>query len=295
MKLYRFEDIDATLKLIPLCVRRALDLAGSRLSLSTWHTLELEVRGELAECGSAESVALDRVLGLLARLSPTPARIEAVADPDAARVPLEVSEALGSSAPLASGTWASLTALDRYVLFKLATGGKVERLRAAYPEIVGQSGVSSHLGPQGGVRMVSTSKKAISERRALAESAVTLGDTAFKALVGNTAPKGDVLGAARLAGIMAAKKTSELIPLCHPIALSQCEISLEPDEATRQVRILAAVTAMDRTGVEMEATVAASVAGLTVYDMLKGLDRRIELGPTRLLEKTGGKSGDFQA
>jgi cyclic pyranopterin phosphate synthase len=108
------------------------------------------------------------------------------------------------------------------------------------------------------------------------------------------APKGDVLAAARIAGIMAAKRTPELIPLCHGVALTHVAVDLEIDEPAAAVRVTATAEALDRTGVEMEAMVAVSAACLTIYDMLKGIDREMVLGDIRLLEKSGGRSGHFR-
>ena len=141
--------------------------------------------------------------------------------------------------------------------------------------------------------MVDVAEKAPTHRRAVAESTVTMSAAAFERLRAADVAKGDVLGTARLAGIMGAKRTSELIPLCHPVALSKVTVDLELDDAARAVHIVAVAEAIDRTGVEMEALVAASVAGLTVYDMLKGVDRAMVIGPTVLVEKSGGRSGAF--
>jgi cyclic pyranopterin phosphate synthase len=116
---------------------------------------------------------------------------------------------------------------------------------------------------------------------------------AFARVQSQSVPKGDVLGTARLAGIMAAKRTAELIPLCHPLALTKLALSLELDASQNAISVQATVEAFDRTGVEMEALTAVSVAALTVYDMLKGIDRSMEIGPTRLLSKRGGRTGDF--
>jgi cyclic pyranopterin phosphate synthase len=118
---------------------------------------------------------------------------------------------------------------------------------------------------------------------------------AFERLENATAPKGDVLGTARLAGIQGAKRTSDLIPLCHPLSLTHAEVRFETDAPRSRVRVLAEVEVVDRTGVEMEALVAATTAALTIYDMLKSIDRGMTLGPSRLLEKSGGRSGDFVA
>ncbi|HEY4160005.1 MAG TPA: cyclic pyranopterin monophosphate synthase MoaC [Polyangiaceae bacterium] len=142
--------------------------------------------------------------------------------------------------------------------------------------------------------MVSVSDKAPSLRRAVAETRITMSEAAFEKIRTGSAAKGDVLSTARIAGMMAAKRTSELIPLCHPLALTKLELSLELETEARCVRVSAAVEAFDRTGVEMEAMTAVSVAALTVYDMLKAVDRAMEIGSTRLLEKSGGRSGEFR-
>jgi cyclic pyranopterin phosphate synthase len=141
--------------------------------------------------------------------------------------------------------------------------------------------------------MVDVAQKQASHRHAVAESRVTMNAEAFARVKSATVPKGDVLGTARIAGIMAAKRTSELIPLCHPLSLTKVELALELDETRSAIAVRATVEAFDRTGVEMEALTAASVAVLTIYDMLKGIDRAMEMGPTRLVAKTGGRTGDF--
>jgi cyclic pyranopterin phosphate synthase len=139
--------------------------------------------------------------------------------------------------------------------------------------------------------MVEVGQKTETARQARAEATVRLAEETF-AMLGH-APKGDVLATARLAGIMAAKKTSELIPLCHPLALTGVELELEPIAPDR-ILITATVRCTGRTGVEMEALTAVSVAALTVYDMLKAAQKDIEIGPVRLLEKSGGKSGPWK-
>src|SRR5450432_2460087 len=141
--------------------------------------------------------------------------------------------------------------------------------------------------------MVDVSQKAASRRRAVAESRVSMSREAFTRVQHATVPKGDVLGTARLAGIMAAKRTSEIIPLCHPLALTSLELAFEFDDAGSAIAVRATAEAFDRTGVEMEALTAVSAAALTVYDMLKGIDRGMQIGPTRLVSKSGGRSGDF--
>src|SRR5262249_2109751 len=151
---------------------------------------------------------------------------------------------------------------------KVARGKSPERLEHAYAEIVGQSAVSSHLAPAGGARMVGVGGKEPSLRRAEAESCVIMNGEAFERVSRHSAPKGDVLGTARIAAIMAAKRTSELIPLCHPLALTKVDVQLSLDSERRAVDVAVAVECFDRTGVEMEALTAACVAALTVYDML---------------------------
>lgn len=142
--------------------------------------------------------------------------------------------------------------------------------------------------------MVRIASKPVSHRAARARSQVTMSQAAFARLAANDVPKGDVLGTARLAAIMAAKRTPDLIPLCHAIALTHIDVELALDEQTQTVHIHTEVSALDRTGVEMEALVAASTAALVVYDMLKGIDRAMVIGPTALLSKTGGRSGAFE-
>jgi len=152
----------------------------------------------------------------------------------------------------------------------------------------------THLDEQGRARMVDVGPKEITSRVARAQSVVRMSPSTLSLLVSGSAPKGDVLAVARVAGIQAAKKTPELIPLCHTVALTSVEVVLEPSgEAT--LEILATARCLDRTGVEMEALVAASVAALTVYDMLKAVDRSMTIEATRLLEKSGGRSGHFRA
>jgi cyclic pyranopterin phosphate synthase len=153
----------------------------------------------------------------------------------------------------------------------------------------------THLDEHGAARMVDVSAKAASVREAEAEAIVVLSAEAFAAVCGGTAPKGDVFAAARLAGIMAAKKTSELIPLCHPIPLTQAAVEIEQFPDRHALRILASVKTKAETGVEMEALTAAAIAALTIYDMTKAIDRGAVIESVRLLAKSGGKSGSFAA
>ncbi|AKT41473.1 cyclic pyranopterin monophosphate synthase MoaC [Chondromyces crocatus] len=158
----------------------------------------------------------------------------------------------------------------------------------------GAAALSSHLSERGEVHMVSVEGKPTTLRRAVAGATIQMRPETARRLAAGDTPKGEVLATARLAGIMAAKRTPELIPLCHGVALTHVAVELSIDEAAAAVHITATAEAMDRTGVEMEAMVAVSAAGLTLYDMLKGIDRAMVLGSVRLLEKSGGRSGHFR-
>jgi cyclic pyranopterin phosphate synthase len=153
----------------------------------------------------------------------------------------------------------------------------------------------SHIDKQGEARMVDVSDKATTTRTAVAEGFVAMHTDTLALLQGGETPKGDVLATVRIAGIMAAKRTHELIPLCHPLNLSKVAVHLEPSENPPGVRVTAEVKTAGRTGVEMEALTAVSVACLTLYDMLKAVDRAMSFEGIRLLEKSGGRSGDWQA
>lgn len=153
----------------------------------------------------------------------------------------------------------------------------------------------THIDEQGAARMVDVSGKETTEREASAEAVIVLSQEAFDAVSSGEAPKGDVLAAARIAGIMAAKKTPELIPLCHAIPLSKAEVSFELQAEKSAILITATVKTVARTGVEMEALTAASVAALTIYDMTKAIDKAAVIEGVRLLAKSGGKSGSFAA
>ena len=153
----------------------------------------------------------------------------------------------------------------------------------------------SHLSGSGEARMVDVSEKAVTERVAIAEGQVIMQDKTLAIVRKGDAKKGDVLGVARVAGIMAAKRTHELIPLCHPLPLSQIEVDAAPDPKLPGIRITARVKVASQTGVEMEALTAVSVACLTIYDMAKAVERGMRIEGIRLLEKRGGKSGHFRA
>jgi cyclic pyranopterin monophosphate synthase len=151
----------------------------------------------------------------------------------------------------------------------------------------------SHLDDQGAARMVDVSDKAASEREATAEAIIALSETAYAAAKEGNGPKGDVLAPARIAGIMAAKKTSDLIPLCHQLALTKVDIDFEWLDARSALRIESIAKTNAQTGVEMEALTAASIAALTVYDMTKAIDKGAVIESVRLLAKSGGNSGDY--
>ena len=153
----------------------------------------------------------------------------------------------------------------------------------------------THFDETGQAHMVDVSEKPVTARIAMAEGWVKMAPETLEIVQKGDAKKGDVLGVARLAGIMAAKRTPDLIPLCHPLPVTKVSVELEADAALPGVRIAATVKTTGQTGVEMEALTAASVAGLTVYDMLKAVDKTMEIGGVRVLLKDGGKSGRFEA
>ena len=152
----------------------------------------------------------------------------------------------------------------------------------------------THLDPSGRARMVDVGAKPSTERRASAEAVVRVSPSTAALDAAGDAPKGDVIGVARIAGIQAAKRTSELIPLCHPLALSFVGVEGSIDALAGEIRLVAEARATGPTGVEMEALTAASVAALTVYDMIKGVERGAEIVGVRLLEKAGGGSGEWR-
>jgi len=152
----------------------------------------------------------------------------------------------------------------------------------------------SHLDQEGRARMVDVGDKPTSLRTAAAEGAIRMSEEAFRLVAEQAVAKGDVLAVAQVAGTMAAKRTAELIPLCHPLSLDHIAVETALDESLPGVRVRASARLLGRTGVEMEVLTAVSVALLTVYDMLKGADRGMEIGPVRLIEKTGGTRGDWR-
>lgn len=153
----------------------------------------------------------------------------------------------------------------------------------------------SHINERGEAHMVDVGQKAETERRAVAEGTITMTPETFQLIVDGTAKKGDVIATARIAGIMAVKRTHELIPLCHPLAITKVTVEFEPLPAGRGLRVVTEVRVKGQTGVEMEALTGTSVACLTLYDMLKAADKSMEISGIRLLEKSGGRSGTFTA
>jgi cyclic pyranopterin phosphate synthase len=152
----------------------------------------------------------------------------------------------------------------------------------------------SHLDKAGAANMVDVAAKPVTTRTAVAEGAVTMAAKTLAMIRAGDAKKGDVIGTARIAGIMAAKRTHELIPLCHPIGLAKVSVDIVPDESLPGLRVTATTKVAERTGVEMEALTAVSVACLTIYDMAKAVDRGMEITAIRLVEKRGGRSGAWK-
>jgi cyclic pyranopterin phosphate synthase len=305
--MFGFEEHDPGLELIPLAARRALDASGVKLSLDGWRALELAARRALVESGAAEQVPVDRVRELVGRLTPSPERVDPCGDP------AEISDDLrrgldGGLLTDLERAWGRLSGLERYTLAKVARPGHLDpparrvRLLAAFDEIVRRLSPSkgapahglSHLTAGGDAHMVNVGAKPVTERLAVAGAFVTMQKETLELLLSGRAPKGDVLAAARIAGIQAAKRTPTLIPLCHAVALTSVEVELEPSNERPGMKVTATARALDRTGVEMEALVAASIASLTLYDMLKAVDRGMTVTNVELLRKAGGRSGDYQ-
>jgi cyclic pyranopterin phosphate synthase len=163
--------------------------------------------------------------------------------------------------------------------------------QAGEPEVPGGL---THLDAAGRARMVDVGEKPVTQRRAVARAIVRVSAETARRVQDGDAPKGDVLGVARIAGIQAAKRTSELIPLCHPLALSFVGVEARIDSPRGEIVLTAEARTSGPTGVEMEALTAASVAALTVYDMVKGIERGAEIASVTLLEKSGGRSGDWR-
>ena len=153
----------------------------------------------------------------------------------------------------------------------------------------------SHTDTEGAARMVDVSAKPATQREAVAAGCIRMTADALSAIHDNTIAKGDVLGVARIAGVMAAKRTAELVPLCHPVALSHVDVLLTLDQSLPGIRVEASAVTVAQTGVEMEAIIAATIALVTIYDMAKSADRSMVISDVRLLRKSGGRSGDYSA
>ena len=156
------------------------------------------------------------------------------------------------------------------------------------------AGALTHIGASGEAHMVDVGAKDETKRVAVAEGFVVMRPETLAMILDGNAKKGDVLGTARIAGIMAAKKTHDLIPLCHPLMLNKVSVEIEPEPTLPGLRVIATVSVTGKTGVEMEALTAASLACLTIYDMAKAVDRGMTITGVRVLEKSGGKSGDWR-
>ncbi len=305
--IFPFEEPNEDLGWIPLAARRALDHAGLKLSLAAWRGLGMSQRRALISAGTAPAVAIEAVERLVAAAAPPANRTTPRPDPDAGSVPQALMAALGERASELSSRWQTLEPLERYVLDKLVPrgeGGRPGRLYAAHdyflrakpaaPHAEGKATQPSHLDERGEARMVDVSAKPATKRVAVAGARLSLAPATLEALAEGRIEKGDALATARIAGIQAAKRTPELIPLCHGVALTSVEVALELVREPPSVVVTATARAFDRTGVEMEALVAASVASLTLYDMLKSIDREMTVGEVALLEKSGGRSGHYR-
>lgn len=153
----------------------------------------------------------------------------------------------------------------------------------------------THFDASGNAIMVDVSEKAVTDREAIAEGKIKVSAEVMDAVKNGTSKKGDVLGVARVAGIMAVKQTSSLIPMCHTLLIDKCSVDFEQDEVEQTIKAICIVKTSGKTGVEMEALTGASVALLTIYDMCKAIDKRMTISDIHLVKKTGGKSGEFYA
>ncbi|MDI1445865.1 cyclic pyranopterin monophosphate synthase MoaC [Polyangium sp. 6x1] len=303
---FEAEEIGPALELVPLAARRALDHAGLRLPLEGWRSLSFEDRRRITRAGAEAVVDTATVHEIVQQAHPPALPMPLAADPSPEHLPEGLADALPKGRTIDARTWAALSGLVRFALVhcvrRAAKRSDPAILWAALDVLVPRApaeasdatSLSSHLGPRGDVRMVDVAEKQPTQRRAVAVACVRMRPETASRLARGDTPKGEVLATARIAGIMAAKRTPELIPMCHAIALTHVAIALDVDEAAARVTITASAEATDRTGVEMEAMVAASVAALTLYDMLKGIDREMVVEDVMLVEKSGGRSGHFR-
>lgn len=283
---FDFEDIDDGLPLLPLAARRALDAAGLRLSLKAWQGLDLSSRRQMVTAGRGEDVDVAAVRAAVVEADPAPDEQPPDDERRLQAAPERLSERLGAR-------WSALSPLARFAIAHLEQRGNAARLEEALGELVASQPLT-HLDEKGQARMVDVGDKAITHRRAVARGNVMMAPETARMVADGAGPKGDVLAVARVAGIMAAKKTPELIPLCHGIALHRVAVTFDVDADAGCIAVEAVAEARDRTGVEMEAMVAASVAALTIYDMLKAVERGIVIAEVVLQEKSGGRSGHYR-
>jgi cyclic pyranopterin phosphate synthase len=292
--IYVFEEVDEDLSQLPTAAQRALDLAGEKLSPEAWRSLTVADRMALVTAGAFSTVDPELVRSIVAHAAPSPMEVEPRLDPDPDAPPPDLLRALSDTRALTQARWASLRPLDRYALTAAAAKGPEGRLQQAYDEIL-HSGLS-HLKTSGEVHMVGVTDKPMTARRAVATASLRMKRETLERLWSGAVAKGDALATARVAAIQAAKRTWEIIPLCHPIKLTGIDVDIEADRQSDPqqglVRVRATVDAFDRTGAEMEAMVAASTAALTLYDMLKGIDRWMTIDSVELIEKSGGRSGE---
>jgi cyclic pyranopterin phosphate synthase len=284
---YAFEGIDETLPYLPLAARRVLDRLGRKLSLEGWLSLGVDERRRIVKAGAGAAVGAD-VSSMVDLAVPAAARIDPVDEPSATCPERRLARALGTHRPIHEARWQALRPLDRYALAKCAS--KPEKLARAYDEIVRAPSLS-HLTGDGEAHMVDVAAKAMTPRRAVAGAVVRTTRAVIEAIAAGDVAKGDVMAVARVAGILAAKRTADLVPLCHPVHTTGVSVEFEADSDRGELRIRATAEAIDRTGVEMEAMTAAGVASLTVYDMIKSADRWAIIDGWRLESKSGGKSG----
>jgi cyclic pyranopterin phosphate synthase len=287
---FAFERIEPPYPYLPLSARRVLDAIGKKLSLDGWLSLSEEDRATLIRIGAAAEVDAKAASPLLARARPPASDVPSVSEPDPSKPPVALLQALGPQRPIPHARWSALRPLERYALVKSMS--KPEKLSTAYEAIVGSAPAPlTHLNAAGEANMVDVGAKPATARRAVASARLTMSPDVLARVAAGGIGKGDVFAVARVAGIQAAKKTPELIPLCHSVALTRVEVTFETRPSEGEVWVRATAEAFDRTGVEMEALVAASTAALTVYDMVKAADRWMTIQDVRLEEKGGGRSG----
>ncbi len=306
---FPFEAILPEIDFLPIAARRALGHSGLRLTRDGWKSLGPSQRIQIVSLGASEKVLFDQVKSAAQQAFPMPDRMDATSDPLQNVIPLDL---LRGYPFITLPVWNNWRSLDRFAMVYLLQRSKelgdptildvayefLSRKGESVPPIsiqpTSSSQISTHINTQGRAQMVNVGDKAPTKRKAVATASVRMHRETLNRLVKHDTPKGEVLSVSRVAGIMAAKKTNELIPLCHSVALTNIEVLFDLDVSSSKVNVTAVAEAFDRTGVEMEAIVAASVASITIYDMLKGIDREMTIIEVQLLEKSGGKSGDYR-